>query len=143
MLLNAATVATFFAGVAATTLQYTVGLTSRKREVAMNTLWFVSLVLSIGAAITGMLAMTWRLAVLFVFALTLRLQSLTNNISDYSSSPKRELPWYIRFWIRSGYLALLIASVIAFLAGLVVFVFDTMVRGYFLGHTKSPDATLL
>ena len=84
MLLNAATVATFFAGVAgkydqiidrrsysidsctATTLQYSIELTSRKREVAMNTLWFASLVLSIGAAITGMLAMTWRLAVLCV-----------------------------------------------------------------------------
>ncbi|KAL5478898.1 hypothetical protein ACEPAI_2175 [Sanghuangporus weigelae] len=106
MLLNAATVATFFAGVAATTLQYSVELPSSKREEVINTLWFISLVLSIGAAITGMLAMTWRLAVF--------------------SSPKRHLPWYIRFWFRSGYLVLLIASVIAFLAGLVIFVFDTM-----------------
>ncbi|KAH8112091.1 hypothetical protein DFH11DRAFT_1609623 [Phellopilus nigrolimitatus] len=105
MLLNAATVATFFAGVAATTLQYSVQLNSSKREVAMNTLWFSSLVLSIGAAITGMLAMTWRAAVF--------------------SSPKQSLPWFIRFWIRSGYLALLIASVIAFLAGLLVYVFDS------------------
>ncbi|KAI5122680.1 hypothetical protein M0805_007940 [Coniferiporia weirii] len=105
MSLNAATVATFFAGVAATTLQYSVANTSSKREVAINTLWFASLVLSIGSAITGMLAMTWRLAVF--------------------SSPRRVLPWYIRFWIRSGYLALLIASVIAFLAGLVIYVFDS------------------
>ena len=44
-----------------------------KREVAMNTLWFASLVLAIGAAMTGMLAMTWRSTVLLVFVFVLRL----------------------------------------------------------------------
>lgn len=83
MLLNASTVATFFAGVAgkwseiinpvlcsfpcvATTLQYSVVNFQTKIDVAVNTLWFASLVLSIGSAITGMLAMTWRQAVLYV-----------------------------------------------------------------------------
>ena len=33
----------------------------------MNTLWFASLVLAIGAAMTGMLAMTWRSAVLYAY----------------------------------------------------------------------------
>ncbi|KAL5536386.1 hypothetical protein ACEPAF_208 [Sanghuangporus sanghuang] len=106
MLLNATTVAIFFASVTATTLQYSVNLTSRKREIAINTLWFASLVLSIGGAISGMITMTRRLA---LFA-----------------SPGRRLPGYIRFWFRSGYLVLLTASVVAFLAGLVVFVFDSM-----------------
>lgn len=45
----------------------------------------------------------------------------------HSSSPRRNLPWYIQFWIRSGYLVLLIASVIAFLAGLVAYVFTVQV----------------
>lgn len=98
-------------------------------EAAVNTLWVCSLVLSIGAAITGMTAMTWRLAVLFVSQLrSISFILLQISTFKFSSSPKHQLPWYIRFWIRSGYMALLTASVIAFLAGLLIFVFDTMVR---------------
>jgi hypothetical protein len=65
MLLNAATVATFFAGVAATVLQFSIELNETPTQVAANTLWFASLVLSIGSAINGLLAMTWRQAVLY------------------------------------------------------------------------------
>jgi len=108
MLLNAATIATFFAGVSATTLQYSVALVNKPIEVSVNTLWFSSLVLSIGSAVNGLLAMTWRQAVY--------------------SSPKRALPWYVRFWVRQGYLVLLVASVVTFLAGLILFVWDTQKR---------------
>ncbi|KAI5122672.1 hypothetical protein M0805_007932 [Coniferiporia weirii] len=102
---DAATVATFFAGVAATVIQYSIVDVTSARGIAVNTLWFSSLALSAGSAISAMLALSWRSAVF--------------------SRPKRRLSWYIRFWIRSGYLILLIASVVAFLGGLVMFVFDS------------------
>ncbi|KAI5117378.1 hypothetical protein M0805_001921 [Coniferiporia weirii] len=105
MTLSAATVATLFASVAATALQYTINAPSSNLGAAVKALWFSSLVLSIGSAVTSMLAMTWRNAVF--------------------SSPKRELPWHIRIWINSGYLVLLVASVVAFLIGLVVYAFDS------------------
>lgn len=92
---------------------------------AVNTLWFSSLVLSIGSAINGLLAMTWRQAVLWV-----RLSFTRNPKSQFalvSSTPKRALPWYIQFWVRQGYLVLLIASVVAFLGGLILYMFVTQV----------------
>ena len=47
---------------------------------AVNTFWYSSLVLSIGAAVTGMLAMTWRQAVLYV-RLILRSNATQTNLS--------------------------------------------------------------
>jgi hypothetical protein len=65
MLFNAATVATFFAGVAATALQFSIESNITRVQIAANTLWFASLILSIGSAINGLMAMTWRQAVLY------------------------------------------------------------------------------
>jgi hypothetical protein len=64
MLLNAATIATFFAGVSASTLQFSASSNDSHPKIAANSLWFASLVLSVGSAINALLAMTWRQAVL-------------------------------------------------------------------------------
>lgn len=82
MMLNASTVATFFAGVAgkmsasapnssnliaknsASTLQYTGIDIETTIGRAVQTLWFTSLVLSIGSAVTSLLVLAWRQAVL-------------------------------------------------------------------------------
>lgn len=63
---NASTVATFFAGVAATTLELTIRHNENTIQVATNTLLLSSIVLSIGSATTALLAMTWQQAVLYV-----------------------------------------------------------------------------
>lgn len=86
-MLNAATVATFFAGVTgevahllskvplltvspkkATALQYSGVDVETTIGSAVQTLWFSSLVLSIGSAVTSLLVLTWRQAVLWVLS---------------------------------------------------------------------------
>ena len=66
MRFNTATVATFFAGVSATTLQFSAGFNETRPEIAANILWFSSLVLSVFSAIIALLSMTWKQAMLYV-----------------------------------------------------------------------------
>lgn len=54
------TVATFFSGVTATTLQFSFGAHDGALENAVNSFWFTSLVLSISAAVSSLLAVTWK-----------------------------------------------------------------------------------
>lgn len=49
-----------------------------------------------------------------------------------SSNPVEALSWWAMLWIRRGYLVLLIASCICFLAGLLCFTFRTQVRLFLL-----------
>ena len=59
---NIGTIATFFSGVTATTLQFSVTTTHKPLADAVNSFWFISLVLSIGAAVNSLLGMTWKRA---------------------------------------------------------------------------------
>ncbi|KAI6012979.1 hypothetical protein EDC04DRAFT_2904814 [Pisolithus marmoratus] len=61
-LLNLSTVATFFSGVTATTLQFSYSTTGGKLADVVNTLWFSSLVFSIAAAVNSLLGLTWKKA---------------------------------------------------------------------------------
>jgi hypothetical protein len=45
-----------------------------------------------------------------------------------SSSPVKDLPYYIKFWSQHGYVALLVISVFAFLAGLLCYVHELQVH---------------
>ncbi|KLO17305.1 hypothetical protein SCHPADRAFT_994468 [Schizopora paradoxa] len=103
VLANASTVATFFSGVAATTLQYSFNTTRTPVDNATNTLWFAALVLSIGSAVSSLLTMTWRQAIY--------------------SRPPRSLPSSLRLWMRHGYLVLLAAAVLTYCSGLITYVF--------------------
>lgn len=59
-LLNLITVATFFSAVTATTLQFSFEMTTTPLGNAVNSLWFTSLVFSIGAAVHSFLALVWK-----------------------------------------------------------------------------------
>ena len=61
---NTAAIATFFAGVSASTLQFSAQINESRIRTATSALWFTSLVLSIGSAIVALLSMTWKHAVL-------------------------------------------------------------------------------
>lgn len=63
--------------------------------VAVNTLWFSSLVLAIGAAITGMLAMTWRQAVLYVLSQILLTSSVDCAIAQLKSKTQASMVYPI------------------------------------------------
>ena len=60
---NIGTIATFFSGVTATTLQFSITTTHKPIADAVNSFWFMSLVLSIGAAVNSLLGMTWKRSV--------------------------------------------------------------------------------
>ncbi|KAJ6513294.1 hypothetical protein C8R45DRAFT_963145 [Mycena sanguinolenta] len=108
ILWNSATIATFFSAVTVTTIQYSYLNVRSRLEVAVNTLWFSSLVLSVSSAINSMLAMTWRQAIY--------------------STPQRRVPWWVRVWFKQTPIILLSLSALSFLAGLLCFVFLTQNR---------------
>jgi hypothetical protein len=58
--MNLATVATFFSAVTATVLQISIPQRMTPTLSCVNTFWFCSLVLSIGAALNSLLAVAWR-----------------------------------------------------------------------------------
>ncbi|KAJ7773266.1 hypothetical protein B0H16DRAFT_1511700 [Mycena metata] len=105
ILLNSATVATFFSAVTVTTIQYSFNNTTSPLMIAVNTLWFSSLVLSVSSAINSLLAMTWKQAIY--------------------STPQRRVQWWVRIWFKQTPIILLAMSVLSFLAGLICFVFLT------------------
>ncbi|KAJ6531785.1 hypothetical protein B0H19DRAFT_1188575 [Mycena capillaripes] len=105
ILLNSATIATFFSAVTVTTIQYSFNNVTTPLQIAVNTLWFSSLVLSVSSAINSLLAMTWRQAIY--------------------STPQRRVPWWVRMWFKQTPIILLSLSVLSFLAGLLCFVFLT------------------
>ncbi|KAJ7158762.1 hypothetical protein C8R46DRAFT_1110195 [Mycena filopes] len=106
ILLNSATIATFFFRL--TTIQYSFNSTTSPLMIAVNTLWFSSLVLSVSSAINSLLAMTWRQAIY--------------------STPQRRVKWWVRIWFKQTPILLLAMSVLSFLAGLVCFVLSTQHR---------------
>ncbi|KAJ7170676.1 hypothetical protein C8R43DRAFT_980438 [Mycena crocata] len=109
ILMNSATIATFFSAVTVTTIQYSVtAVVDSPLLIAVNTLWFSSLVLSVSSAINSLLAMTWRQAIY--------------------STPQRRVPWWVRIWFKQTPIVLLSMSVLSFLAGLLCYIFLTQDR---------------
>ncbi|KAJ7035048.1 hypothetical protein C8F04DRAFT_1099916 [Mycena alexandri] len=105
ILFNSATIATFFSAVTVTTIQYSFTSVTRPLMIAVNTLWFSSLVLSVSSAINSLLAMTWKQAIY--------------------STPQRRVQWWVRIWFKQTPIILLAMSVLSFLAGLICFVLST------------------
>ena len=63
-LVNLSTIATLFAGVAATMIQLTYNATPRTRLLeTVNILWFIALIFSISAAVNSLLGLTWTEAI--------------------------------------------------------------------------------
>ncbi|RPD69483.1 WD40 repeat-like protein [Lentinus tigrinus ALCF2SS1-7] len=107
-LLNMSTVAAILSAVTATTLQFSYTRTDVKSVVltdAVNACWFTSLVFSIGAAANSWLAVTWKQAMY--------------------RSPRHRLPWLVRTWINQASLVFLVASVLCFTLGLVLFAYSS------------------
>ncbi|KAH7345391.1 WD40-repeat-containing domain protein [Rhizoctonia solani] len=102
---NLSTVATFFSGVTATTLQVSYEETDTVRQNIVNGLWISSLVFSIASAINSQLAYHWRAAMY--------------------RSPRCYVPWWVSIWITRTPLFFLVGSVIAFSAGLCVFTYSS------------------
>ena len=57
---NLTTVSTFFSSVTASMLQFSFQLQDGGIANAVNTLWLISLVLSVSAAVSGLVAITWK-----------------------------------------------------------------------------------
>ncbi|CAE7180293.1 unnamed protein product [Rhizoctonia solani] len=102
---NLSTVATFFSGVTATTLQFSFESTTTVPQNIVNGLWISSLVFSIASAINSQLAYHWRAAMY--------------------RSPRCYVPWWVSIWITRTPLFFLVGSVIAFSAGLCVFTYSS------------------
>ncbi|KAF8595381.1 WD40 repeat-like protein [Ceratobasidium sp. AG-I] len=102
---NLSTVATFFSGVTATTLQVSYEETGSPLPDLVNALWISSLVFSIASAINSQLAYHWRAAMY--------------------RSPRSYVPWWVAIWITRTPLFFLVGSVIAFSAGLCVFTYSS------------------
>ncbi|KAG8750778.1 hypothetical protein FRC11_010066, partial [Ceratobasidium sp. 423] len=102
---NLSTVATFFSGVTATTLQFSYEAHDETIQNLVNGLWISSLVFSIASAINSQLAYHWRAAMY--------------------RSPRCYVPWWVSIWITRTPLFFLVGSVIAFSAGLCVFTYSS------------------
>ncbi|CAE6405826.1 unnamed protein product [Rhizoctonia solani] len=102
---NLSTVATFFSGVTATTLQFSFEAHDNVPQNLVNGLWISSLVFSIASAINSQLAYHWRAAMY--------------------RSPRCYVPWWVSIWITRTPLFFLVGSVIAFSAGLCVFTYSS------------------
>ncbi|KAG9043620.1 hypothetical protein FS837_009319 [Tulasnella sp. UAMH 9824] len=100
---NLSTVATFFSGVTATTIQYTFDKTESHLQQVVNALWITSLVFSIASSINSQLAYHWRAAMY--------------------RSPRSAVPFVVMIWLTRTPLIFLVVSVMAFSAGLVCFTY--------------------
>ncbi|KAF8322778.1 WD40-repeat-containing domain protein [Cantharellus anzutake] len=101
---NLSTVAALFAAVDATAIQFSYQSFGTKAQNAVNLLWIMSLVFSLASAINSQLAYHWHSAIY--------------------RSPHACLPMLISVWIVHSPLMFLVASVLAFSAGLVCFTFS-------------------
>ena len=59
-MVNLLTLSTFFSAVTATTLQFSFGQTGTPLADLVNAFWLTSLVLSVGAAVNGLLTLSWK-----------------------------------------------------------------------------------
>ncbi|KAG6909670.1 hypothetical protein DXG01_016077 [Tephrocybe rancida] len=115
ILLGVSTISTFFSAVTATTLQISLSIQGNSQSsllFVVNTFWFFSLVLSIGAALNSLLAVVWKR-------------------TPYGSRGRR-LPIWVTLWIHTSAPAFLAISIAAFSAGLALFAYCSGQKS----HTK-------
>ncbi|RDB16100.1 hypothetical protein Hypma_003404 [Hypsizygus marmoreus] len=109
--LNMSTVATFFSAVTATTLQMSIGIEPRTNILSIvNTFWFCSLVLSIGAALGSLLHVSWKR-------------------TTYGSRGQ-QLPIWMSVWIHASAPVFLAVSIVCFMAGLALFTYASNQAGF-------------
>ncbi|KAF9466881.1 hypothetical protein BDZ94DRAFT_1250014 [Collybia nuda] len=104
ILLMLSTGATFFSAVTATMLQVSYGVPFHPVIAIVNTFWYCSLVLSIGAALNSLLAMVWKQTI--------------------HGSRGNKLPRWVTLWINASPPAFLFISIVCFSTGLVLFSFS-------------------
>jgi hypothetical protein len=120
-LLNISTVATFFSGVSATALQYSIASHSTASQQLVNFSWISALVFALASAINSQIAYRWQVAP--------------------QSSPDTLVPAWLGRWLTDAPLLFLVLSVVLFALGLVCFSF-TAFGGTFIPITTSVFAGL-
>lgn len=120
-LLNISTVATFFSGVTATALQYSLADNRLAVEQLVNFSWTSALVFSLASAVNSQVAYRWQ-------------------VTTHSSPDALVPPWLTR-WLTDAPLLFLVASVVLFTLGLVCFSFSAF-GGTFIPITTSVFAGL-
>ncbi|KAG8757024.1 hypothetical protein FRC11_004834 [Ceratobasidium sp. 423] len=115
---NLSVLATFFSGMTVTTLQISFEAYDGASRNLLNGLWISSLVFSITSAINSQLVYHWCAA-------TYR-------------SPRRYVPWWVLIWITRTPLFFLAGSMIAFLAGLCVMIYNSPQGRVLSGVVTSP-----
>ncbi|KAG8973991.1 hypothetical protein FRC05_008048 [Tulasnella sp. 425] len=104
-LLNLSSVAAFFSGIAATTIQYIIDKIDTRLQQVVVTLWIASIIFGIGAAVNSQLAYQWRAAMY--------------------RSPQSAIPGFASFWLTRTPLVFLALSIIAFSAGLLCYAYSS------------------
>lgn len=115
-LLNLSTVATFFSGVTATALQYSLETNQTSTEKLVNFSWTSALVFSLASAVNGQIAYRWHVTA--------------------HSSPHTLVPMWLSRCLTDAPLLFLVASSILFILGLVCFTFSAF-SGSFIPITTS------
>ncbi|KAG6814699.1 hypothetical protein H0H93_012559 [Arthromyces matolae] len=104
VMISVSTVGTLLSSVTATTLQISLGSPATGTLISVvNSFWFASLVLSIGAALNSLLSVIWKR-------------------TPYGSRGRR-LPIWITLWINVSAPSFLAVSISSFSAGLAIFTF--------------------
>ena len=120
---NLSTVAIFFSGVNASTIQYSYSIERSTLSVLINLFWFISLILSAASAVDSQFAIAW--------------------ISSRYRSPTRHTPRITELAITQAPIVLLGVSACAFLFGLVFFAFHAFGDHVFLSLAISSIAGIM
>lgn len=148
---NIATLATFFSSITASTLQFSFDQGTSNLWVAINTLWFLSLVSSIASAANALLAITWHKSLRFVplsrlhfwysslnrlltlssyAARKMQYSTIKKPADDVDSSSKveedKKRTETLDRWFVSCPMTFLVASGALFMIGLVLFTFASL-----------------
>ncbi|KAG6817914.1 hypothetical protein H0H87_012382 [Tephrocybe sp. NHM501043] len=125
-------VATFFSAVTATMLQISFASKQSPTMSVVNTMWFCSLVLSIGAALNNLLATAWKRSILYVLYRLLTPSGVHPPDHNYTHSglPARMIENWVAVWLRSSPSVLLALSIWFFTVGLVLFIFASNQPSY-------------
>lgn len=120
---NLSTVAIFFSGINASTIQYSYTIERSSLSVLINLFWFASLILSAASAIDSQFAIAW--------------------ISSKYRSPTKHTPRVTKLAITQAPMVLLGFSACTFLFGLVFFAFHAFGGHSFLSLTISSIAGIM
>lgn len=115
-----ATIATLFSGVSATGLGFSYVVNENKLESTVNGFWFISLVLSIAAAVNSVLGLSW-----VYHGSRLPIRNHGHHIPKAHLQVVSQVPWFITFWFQKSPLVFLTLSVACFDLGLVEFAYSS------------------